>query len=374
LRIAIVASDYFPTVGGVQIAVHNIARQAHRQGHPTIIMSSLPPGNVPATEIEEGIAVYRFPWGRHPLWSLPFRAWETLWGMWRVLRQFKPDVVYVHFLAINALGVLLLHYLWRFTLVVSSRGNDVQGIPLRSRVQRWMLPHLFQRADAIVFCSEYLRRDAEPFLRHLTPDKPICVVGDGFDPDEFREPRPYQHSAPYILAMGRLVHKKGFELLIRAFAQISSEFPRFHLLIAGDGEERSKLEQWIDDLNLREHVILLGFANRAESISLFWGCEFFVLSSRLEPFGIVVAEAMAAHKAVLATRSGGVVDLIQPGVNGLLVDTAVDALAQGLRAMLAHPDATRAMGERAYQTIQRHTWLAVTKEFVEIFERVSKSR
>jgi glycosyltransferase involved in cell wall biosynthesis len=70
------------------------------------------------------------------------------------------------------------------------------------------------------------------------------------------------------------------------------------------------------------------------------------------------------------TKSGGVIDLMQPGVNGLLVDADVDALATGLREMLAHPDATRALGERAYQTIQAHTWAAVTEQFVQVFERV----
>jgi glycosyltransferase involved in cell wall biosynthesis len=79
---------------------------------------------------------------------------------------------------------------------------------------------------------------------------------------------------------------------------------------------------------------------------------------------------MAARKAVLATRSGGVVDLVQPGVNGMLVEPAVGALANGMREMLAHPDATRAMGERAYSTIQAHTWEAVTRQFLDVFERV----
>ncbi len=170
--------------------------------------------------------------------------------------------------------------------------------------------------------------------------------------------------------MGRLVHKKGFDLLIRAFAQIAAEFPDFRLLIAGDGEERQKLEQLADALDLRGRVVLLGFADRAQTLALFWGCEFFVLSSRIEPFGIVVAEAMAAHKAVLATRSGGVVDLMQPGVNGWLVEPAVDALANGMREMLSHPDVTRAMGERAAVTIQKRTWAAVTEQLLDVFERV----
>ena len=173
--------------------------------------------------------------------------------------------------------------------------------------------------------------------------------------------------------MGRLVHKKGFDLLIRAFAKISHEFPQFQLLIAGDGEERVTLERLIDELprSVRGRIVLLGFADRAKTIALFCGCEFFVLSSRLEPFGIVVLEAMAAHKAVLATKSGGVIDLMQPGINGWLIEANdPDALARGIREMLANPDATRALGERAYATIDRHTWAAVTRQFIEIFERV----
>jgi glycosyltransferase involved in cell wall biosynthesis len=374
MKIAIVASDYAPTIGGVQTAVRHIARNVTAGGHTAIILSSLPSRQVLVHEIIEGVPVYRFDWGRRPLWSLPLRAAQTLVGMARVIRAFKPDVVYVHFLTINALYVLLLHYVLRFKLVVSARGNDIQGIPLRSRLQRWMLARLFARADAILFCSSYVQRDAAPYLKHASPRAYVGIVGDGFDPDEFREPRPYVYPAPYILAMGRLVHKKGFDLLIRAFARIAAEFPRAHLLIAGDGEERAALERLIDELDLRARVRLLGFADRATSLALFWGCEFFVLSSRIEPFGIVVAEAMAARKAVLATKSGGVIDLMQNGVNGLLVEPTVDALADGMRRLLAHPAETRAMGERAQQTIQRHTWAAVTAELLSVLQRVIESQ
>lgn len=370
MKIAIIASDYAPTIGGVQTAVRHIARNATARGHSVIILSSLPSRDVPAQETVDGVPVYRFNWGRQPLWSLPIRAVQTLVGMARVIRAFKPDLVYVHFLTINALYVLLLHYVLRFRLVSSARGNDIQGIPLRSRLQRWMLPRLFARSNAILFCSSYVQRDAVSYLRHISPRTYVGVVGDGFDPDEFRAPRPYAYPAPYILAMGRLVHKKGFDLLIRTFAQIATEFPRVHLLIAGDGEERAALERLIDELRMRERITLLGFADRTTSLALFWGCEFFVLSSRLEPFGIVVAEAMAAGKAVLATKSGGVMDLVQEGVNGLLVEPEVNALADGMRRLLAHPDETRAMGERAHQTIQQHTWAAVTDEFLTVFQRV----
>jgi len=369
VRIAIVASDYAPTVGGVQIAVHNIAHHAAKLGHIVAILSYQSPGSR-ANEMEDDVAILRFPWGRRPIFTLPFRALWTLVALARVLRDFKPDLVYIHFLSINALYVLLLHYVLRFKFVASARGNDIQGIPTRSHVQRWMLTRLFHRANAILFCSSYVQRDAAPYLRDVPRTTFVGVVGDGFNPAEFAERKPFSHPAPYILGMGRLVEKKGFDLLIRAFSLIFSDFPHYHLLIAGDGEERTALEQLIAELGLRERVRLLGFADRPKTIALFWGCEFFVLSSRVEPFGIVVVEAMAAHKSILATKSGGVGDLVQDGTNGWLVEPSVGALTRGLRQMLSRPEETQAMGERAYATIQSRTWEAVTKEFLQVFEKI----
>jgi glycogen(starch) synthase len=370
MRIAIVASDYAPTVGGVQTAVRNIAHHAAQMGHTVTILSALPPENVAAAQVVDGIMVHRYSWGRRPLWSLPFRAIKTVTGMAHALRSFKPDLVYIHFLSINALWVLLLHYVLRFRLVASARGNDIQGIPKRSGLQRWMLDRLFHRADAVLFCSSYVQRDAVPYLQHISPHAIVGVVGDGFNADEFKGRNPYGHPVPYILAMGRLVEKKGFDLLVRAFTSITADFPHVQLLIAGDGEERGALELLIDELHMRDRIALFGFADRETTIALFLGCEFFVLSSRIEPFGIVVLEAMAARKAVLATKSGGVVDLVQPGINGMLVEPDVAALANGMREMLSQPDATRAMGERAFATIQSYTWEAVTRQFLDVFERV----
>ena len=379
MRIAIVASDYAPTVGGVQTAVRNIAHHSARMGHCVTILSADPQGFLATaggaypSGLVDGITVHRFPWGRRPILTLPIRALWTLVSMARVLRDFEPDIVYIHFLSINALYVLLLHYVMRFKLVASARGNDIQGIPNRSRGQRWMLTHLFRRANAILFCSSFVQRDAAPFLQGIPPTTFVGVVADGFNADEFENRQPFEYPHPYIFGAGRLVHKKGFDLLVRAFSLISTDFPHVHLLIAGDGDERQKLERCIDELNLSDRVNLLGFADRDKTIALFLGCEFFVLSSRIEPFGIVVLEAMAARKAVLATKSGGVMDLVQDGINGMLVEPSVEALAAGLREMLSHPAATRAMGERAVETIQNRTWAAVTEQFIQVFEHVLNS-
>lgn len=369
MRIAIVASDYAPTVGGVQTAVRNIAHQASRLGHKVTILSYQVSGS-PAREMEDQVSILRFPWGRRPSLTLPFRALWTLVAIGGHLRDWQPDVVYIHFLSINALYVLFLHYVLEFKIVASARGNDIQGIPHRSRLQRWMLRRLFHAANAVLFCSSIVQQDAAPFLRAARPSTFVGVVGDGFDPDEFTDTQPYAYPRSYLLAMGRLVEKKGFDLLIRSFAAIALEYPHVDLLIAGDGEDRGNLEDLVAEVGLSERARMLGFADRSKTIALFWGCEFFVLSSRVEPFGIVVLEAMAAHKAVLATRSGGVVDLVHDGENGLLVEPTVDGLTRGLRRMLSRPNETRAMGARAFESIHSRTWASVTREYLTVFEKI----
>jgi glycogen synthase len=368
MRIVIVASDFLPTVGGVQIAVNNIARYSRDLGNDVTILSALPKEGATNFEMMDGIAVHRFPWGRRPVWSLPFRSAITLVRMAKVIREFNPDLVYIHFCSINALWVLLLHYIMRFKMVSSARGNDIQGIPLRSGVQRWMLRRLFARAHAVLFCSSFVKRDAEPYLSNGRPSRQVKVIGDGVDIEEFRDRVPYFNDRPYLLGIGRLVEKKGFDLLIRAFSSLAADFPGMDLLIAGDGDERMAIEKLINELRLRERVHLLGFADRPKTISLLLGCEIFVLSSRLEPFGIVVLEALAAGKAVVATKSGGVVNLIQENVNGKLVEPTVDGLSEGIRSMLSNHEEMLAMGDRAFSTIGEHTWKAVTKQYLNLFE------
>ena len=106
------------------------------------------------------------------------------------------------------------------------------------------------------------------------------------------------------------------------------------LLLAGDGPERAALEQLARDLKLGEKVKFLGRAERPVAVSLFKGCSFFVLPSRLEPQGIVNLEAMACGKAVIASKVGGVPEIVLDGETGLLFPGEdVAALANALTRM-----------------------------------------
>jgi glycosyltransferase involved in cell wall biosynthesis len=123
-----------------------------------------------------------------------------------------------------------------------------------------------------------------------------------------------------FLGMGRLAKEKGFDYLIRAFKPVYETHPEARLLIAGEGEERKRLTELIQSLELESAVFLAGF--RKDAVNLLHAADCFVLSSLKEPFGLVVLESIAADCPVIATDSGGVKEILSAPEYGRLIPKA----------------------------------------------------
>ena len=182
------------------------------------------------------------------------------------------------------------------------------------------------------------------------------MIYNGVAVDEFSESHvpPHQRSRPYVLALGRWVPQKGFDVLLRAFAfaaQCDNVFDH-DLVLAGDGPERGALLAIVAEGHSEDRVHLFGMASRDEVVSLFKGCSYFALPSRYEPLGIVNLEAMAAGKAIVATRVGGVPELVADGEQGLLVEAEnARQLADTLRRLAGDPVLRSALGSRGRATV-----------------------
>jgi glycosyltransferase involved in cell wall biosynthesis len=168
---------------------------------------------------------------------------------------------------------------------------------------------------------------------------PVPPLANGTGPSNLPRPR--------ILAAGRLTHQKGFDLLIEAFSQLAGRYPDWHLVIAGEGEERPSLEAQRQALGLTERIHLPGFV--ADMGGLLASSELFVLPSRFEGFPNALCEAMAAGLAVIAADCpSGPADIICSGEDGLLVEPeSPAALAQALERMMSDPQVRHAMGDKA---------------------------
>jgi len=182
------------------------------------------------------------------------------------------------------------------------------------------------------------------------------VDGQLFFPDiepESAAPLVSAGGGPVIGAVAFLTKRKGIRYLVSAFTKVLDDYPRARLMIVGDGEERRNLEKQIRSLDLGGQVELLG--NRRDIRGLMNSFDVFVLPSLWEPFGLVIAEAMACGKPVVATTAGGIPEIVDHGVTGLLVPPAdAGRLADALLVLLRDVDRRRQMGRAGRQRFLEH--------------------
>jgi len=258
-------------------------------------------------------------------------------------------------------------------LVVSLQGElsmDASDLFQRSQFARSLMRTILNEADAITACSGQTLAEAEAFIgRPFGPRGQ--VVYNGIRLSEFTTAHPAAQARPYLLAIGRHVKQKGFDVLLRAFSQLASQFSGHDLLIAGDGSEHESLKQLAQTIGNGARVIFPGRVDHDAAVSLFAGCTLFVLPSRHEPMGIVNLEAMAAGRAVIATDVGGVPELVQHERTGLLVrpdDSA--ALATAMTRLLTDAAERDQLGRAGQRRAQQFDWSAIAGQYNAIYQRL----
>ncbi len=379
MNIALFASAFHPHVGGVEELVRQLAHAYHRKGHGAIVVTNRWPPELPEFEEYEGIPVYRFAM-RTPGGSLRERAKYRLTHgasvrrMLDVLRRHKIDLLHVQCVSSNGYYAQVARRALRLPLVVTAQGErtmDAERIYQRSAYMNRMLCALLAEADHITACSRHTLDDLEGWFG--SPFGPRAeVVYNGIDLSSFAAPVPYPHPRPYILGIGRHVPQKGFDVLLQAFARAGQT--SHDLLLAGDGPERPALERLADALGLGDQVRFVGRADRPTAVSLFAGCSFFVLPSRQEPQGIVNLEAMAAGKAVLASRVGGVPEIVQDGETGLLVPPEdACALAQAIDRLTDDNPLRQRLGAAGRERAKVFDWEAIADQYLGIYDTVKPS-
>ncbi|MGH9101819.1 MAG: glycosyltransferase family 4 protein, partial [Acidimicrobiales bacterium] len=178
----------------------------------------------------------------------------------------------------------------------------------------------------------------------------------------------------YVLALGRAVEKKGFDLLLRAFARLEGH-DEVGLVIGGDGSALARLGSLAREVGLGTRVTLPGRLNRGQVAGLMQRAEVFVMPSRLEPFGIVVLEAWRAGLPVIATSRGGPPEFVENGVDGLLVDPFDERAVTGcLDRLLSDRELGRILGSAGRNKVQRFQWSAIAQQYRDLYGKAIDSR
>jgi len=212
-------------------------------------------------------------------------------------------------------------------------------------------------------------------LAGITPSK-IRVIRNGVDLAEFNAAgcHPTPHRAG-ILSLGRFVSKKGFDVLIKAFSLVKVRVPSARLTLAGDGPERAYLEDLINRMELRDCVELPGMISHDRVVRELEKCEVFVLPSRSEPLGIAVLEAMAAGTPVVATKVGGVPEIVENEKNGLIVyPENYYRMAEAIIRLLHDERLRERLSAEGLRTVEQDfSWENTGRQFLSVLESAAAS-
>ena len=320
MRIALISSSFAPAVGGVEEAVHQLARGLQANGHAVEVWTVDRDGGSSVRQLD-GITVRYLPT------PLPAKsvgaitrfigAAPSAWREWaRAVRAFRPALVHVHCFGPNGMYALAVRRRFGIPLFVTSHGETIAddgGVFGRSALLRRGLRKAMARATAVTAPSSVVLDDLEA---HYGLERGT-VIPNGVDlsivgaaPEE---------GQPYFFAAGRLGHMKGFDLLVRAFAAADLP-PSVRLIIGGDGRERERLESLITSLGLDARVELRGWMPAQAIADTMAGALAVVVPSRMEAFGLVALEAWRSAAPLIMTDRGGARSFVHDGEDGILVD------------------------------------------------------
>jgi glycogen synthase len=384
MRVLMLSWEYPPVVvGGLGRHVHALAEALGDAGHDVVVVARHPAGTDAETHPTtlEGVGPVRVLRVAEDPPHLEFVRDLVAWtlgighAMLRaalpLLRDWTPDVVHAHDWLV-AHGAIALADLTGAPLVATVHATEAGrhggwlSQPLNQQVHsvEWWLA---RRADTVVTCSASMRGEVSG-LFDLDPDD-VAVVHNGIDPSGWGRAGSRPDGPPTLLYLGRLEWEKGVHDLVAALPAIRRAHPGTRLLVAGTGSCSDWLAERARAARVRRSVRLLGHVDDAVLRELLATADAAVLPSRYEPFGITALEAAAAGAPLVASRAGGLGEVVVDGVTGLSFDPGdVPGLAAAVVRCLDDPDAAadRARAARG-RLATDFAWPAIARQTADLY-------
>ncbi|EDX87368.1 glycosyl transferase, group 1 family protein [Synechococcus sp. PCC 7335] len=285
------------------------------------------------------------------------------------------DIIHAQFGTLGFRGLLLRELNRGSRLIVMFRGSDISQW-VKSQGDH-VYDTLFSQADYFLTNCDFFR---QKLLALGCPSDRLKVHYSGLDCSKFQPVlrRLDASDKIRIAATGRLVEKKGFEYCIRAVAKVAKQYPQITFDIMGDGPLHQTLAKLIESLQMTEVIHLRGWQNEEEIIDTLARAHLFVAPSVTASNGNqdapinVLKEAMALGLPVVSTYHGGIPELVEDGVSGLLVpERDADAIAQALTTLIEHPERWPDMGKAGRAYVEAHYNLsALNDRLVTIYQQL----
>jgi len=295
----------------------------------------------------------------------------------QAVKDFEPEIMHVFHTAFLPPVARIVKILYGIKFIITTHGSDLHYLN-RDRRFIGLINDANSVAKFITANSAFTKKWYLDMFGHEHAYKTRTILG-GVDLKDFNRDfstevdkinKKYQLDGKRIvLFTGRLTKHKGVDYLIRAAKNI-----RGTILILGDGPEKENLDKLVKDTKVN-NVKILGWMQSKDQVpfhAFYARADVFVAPSTWkEPFGLVILEAMASKKPVVATHSGGVTSIIKDGVNGFLVKTRDSkALADKINMLLDDEQLRHKIAKKAYETVQeKFTWEKITEQFEDVYKK-----
>jgi glycogen synthase len=381
VNILLFPSAYHPSLGGVEELSRQLAIQLARLGHEVKVVTNRWPRGLARREVIDGIEVLRpalrtrgAGWKSEVSFALTSSSIQR--EVTRIVREHRTDVLHVMcvwpgvsyaFTAARACGVPVVTTLQgEFTM-------DANQLFQRSEAARGELRRALRESVLVTACSAKTLADVVEFNGGSIP-VPTRVVFNGARVEEFERSHAAPTSKPFVLAIGRLVAQKGFDVLLQALARDPACLPgNWELVIAGDGPLLGELVAQARSLGFESRVRFPGRVDREEVIRLMLGCEFVVVPSRAdEGLPVVCAEAAAAGRAVVGTRRGGIPEIVLHEQTGLIVPAEDPVLlGRAVRLLSSDEGLRKRLGDAALERSAVFAWSGITEQYIEVYRQAT---
>lgn len=354
------------------------------------------PGAEP-NEIVDGMKVHRFRYFFEPLEKLagstgilptlrhnklfygmvPFFLIAQFCSVLILVRKIRPDIIHAHWIIPQGFIAVFAQILFGVPVVATAHGADIFGLqgPMFRVIKRFSL----KRFRAVTVVSRAL---ADALVGLIPPDTQPEIISMGVDSILFSADKTddlirgrYAVKGPFLLYVGRLTEKKGVRYLIDAMPQVLKEFPSSKLIIIGSGELEEALKVQATSLELTNSIHFTGSVPNSELPEYYATSDIFIGPSiqteggDTEGFGLTFVEAAMCGCLVIGTRTGGIGDIIQDNVTGMLVpEKNTEALAEKIIYALEHEKEVEEIKKNSKrQSVDRYDWSVIVKHYEEIF-------
>jgi Glycosyltransferase len=373
--------------GGISTVIARLTGEFRRKGHDITIFVADRENRLRQVETLNGTSVYGL-YLRSPVsLDYPVRAvimccvWFPLTMMqliWLARRK-RLDAIIIQYPLPAMFYFGLLKRLVGGALLITYQGNDAHDLSLWTPREQRLVKFLLEKADVVLAVSRTLLAKVKRVLPDLQLTR-SCLLPNGAPLDVIVALEDAQADTElpmvYVLTAGHLIHRKGIDTLISALRVTKDLGVTLHLVIAGDGPEREKLMRQSHEQGVSDQIQFVGNQSHRQVLSLMKSCLFFVLASRAEGMPLVIAEAMACGKAVVASAVDGVPEIVQDGATGILVP-AEDPKSLSLALIRLYSDATfrDALAKRGKEwAFREHNWETIANRYLCLIEETRSQK